>query len=216
MDKKNNKNLNKEEKLTLNSYYDTIKNLPNLNETSVNDMLVFTNNEITRETAAKYINIMTELTEKISCLSTSNEDKEKFRSLFIMLFSKMCESDCKGLIVSDLAKRNKKFKQIINELQNEYQKERDEHNEIRKKYTEKEKEAKVDIPGINLSISLKNNKTLKPNECVDLLNELDIEDKVFDDKYKRLSVPSEFKNKVDRVYAKPSNSGYSIIQKSKK
>ena len=159
MNNKNNKDLNNGEKLTLNSYYDTIKNLANLNETNVNDMLVFTNNEITRETAEKYINIMAELTEKISCLSTSNEDKEKFRSLFIMLFSKMCESDCKGLMVSDLVKRNKKYKQVISELQNNYQKERDEHNEIRKKYNEKEKEAKVDVPGINLSVSLKNFKT---------------------------------------------------------
>ena len=216
MDNKKNGDLNNVEQLTLNSYYDTIKNLTNLNETNVNDMLVFKNNEITRKTAEKYVNIMAELTQKISYISTSDEDKEKFRSLFIMLFSKMCESDCKGLIVSDLIKRNKKYKHIISELQNNYQKERDEHNEIRKKYNEKEKEAKVDIPGINLSVSLKNNKTLKPSECVDLMNELDIEDKDFDDKYKRLSVPSEFKNKVHRVYAKPSNSGNNIIQKPKK
>ena len=71
----------------------------------------------------------------------------------------MCESDCKGLMVSNLVKRNKKYKQVISELQNNYQKERDEHNEIRKKYNEKEKEAKVDVPGINLSVSLKNFKT---------------------------------------------------------
>lgn len=209
-------NKKNEEQLTLNSYYNTIKNLANLNETNVNDMLVFKNNEITRETTEKYVDLIAELTQKISCISTSDKDKEKFRSLLIMLFSKMCESDCKGLILSDLAKRNKKYKDIINDLQNNYQKERDEHNEIRKKYNENEKEAKVDIPGINLSASLKNNKTLKPSECVDLMNELDIEDKDFDDKYNRLSVPQEFKNKVDRVYAKPSNSGNNIIQKPKK
>lgn len=49
----------------------------------------------------------------------------------------------------------------------------------------------------------------------ELLNELNIE-KDFDNKHKRLSEPSEFKNKVDRVYAKPSNSGNSIIQKPEK
>src|SRR5277367_2640084 len=87
--------------LTLNTYYDTIKNLTGIRDINVKDMLAFKNNKITESTAEDYVNIMYELTEKISNLSTSQDEKEKFKALFTMLFSKMCESDSKGLLLSE-------------------------------------------------------------------------------------------------------------------
>jgi hypothetical protein len=49
---------------------------------------------------------------------------------------------------------------------------------------------------------LKDCKTLKPHECVELMNEADIEEEELDQKFKRISIPEDYKNKVSRVYAK--------------
>lgn len=202
--------------LTLNTYYDTIKNINGITEINIQDMLAFKNSKITEEAADKYVNIMTELTEKINNLNTSHEEKEKFRALFTMLFSKMCEADCKGLMLSDSVQKNRKYMEIIKQLHADFQQERDEHNKVLKKYNETEKAKNVDFPGFNLSLSLKSNKTLRAEECTDLMNKLELDDKEFDEKYKRIPVPNDFKNKVDRAYAKPSNKDGIIVQKTKK
>ena len=48
------------------------------------------------------------------------------------------------------------------------------------------------------------------------MNEAIIMDKEIDKKYKRLSVHTDYKDKVDRVYIKKAESGVSnVIQKSK-
>jgi len=156
---------------------------------------------------------MNELREKIETLDASVEQKNQFRSLFVLLFSKMCESDCKGIMLSNSIHKNKKYQEIIDKLQEAYQKERDEHNALAKKYNEKQKEAKVSVPGISLSLTLKDSKTLKPHECVELMNEIDIEEEELDKKFKRISIPEDYKNKVSRAYVKASNGGNHYIQK---
>jgi hypothetical protein len=213
INKKDNESQNE---LTLDCYYDTIKNVTNITDININDMLIFKNNEITKNTAEQYVNIMVELTEKISNLSTPKIEKERFKMLFTMLFSKMCEADCNSLLLSASIQKNKKNIKIINKMYDEFQKERDEHNLLAKKYNEKEKDKKVGIPYINLSLTVKNNKILKPNECLDFMSELELEDKELDQKFKRLSIPSDYKDKIDRAYAKSSNNGNNIIQKTKK
>jgi len=94
----------------------------------------------------------------------------------------MCESDCKGIMLSNSIQKNKKYREIIDKLQEAYQKEHDEHNALTKKYNEKEKEVKVSVPGISLSLTLKDSKTLKPHECGELMNEADIEKEELDKK----------------------------------
>jgi hypothetical protein len=38
---------------------------------------------------------------------------------------------------------------------------------------------------------LKDTKTLKPHECVELMNEIDIEEEELDEKFKRISIPED-------------------------
>ena len=200
--------------LTLSTYYDTVKNVSGLENINMNDMICFKNNELTAEVAERYVNIMVELVDKIANLATSSEEKNKFKALFTMLFSKMCESDCKGILLSDSIQKNKKYKAIIDELYAEFQKERDERNALAKKYNEKQSSEKISLPGIALSLTLKESKQLKPSECVDLMNELDISDREIDKKFKRVPVPTDYKEKVNRVYAKASKEGNHYIQKT--
>uniref|UniRef100_A0A8R1I590 Uncharacterized protein n=1 Tax=Caenorhabditis japonica TaxID=281687 RepID=A0A8R1I590_CAEJA len=99
-------------------------------------------------------------------------------------------------------------------MHSDFQKERDEHNELRKKYNEKQKEQIVEVPSIDLSLTLKNKKTLTNRECLDFLNDLDIDD-TLSDKFKRVGVSEEFPN-VSRAYVKKGKgSENTIIQKSK-
>ena len=69
------------------------------------------------------------------------------------------------------------------------------------------------VPGISLSLTLKDSKTLKPHECVELMNEIDIEEEELDEKFKRIFTPEDFRNKVSRAYAKASNDGNHYVQK---
>ncbi len=207
------------QELTLTSINDTLNNIKNISNISLNDITNFSNNKLTAKTAKQYIDLMTDLINKMEELDVSKEQKEQFRSLFIFLFSKMCESDCKGIMLSKQIQNNKKYKKIINQLGEDYQKERDDHNALAKKYNEKQKEEKISVPGISLSLTLKETKTLNSYECVDLMNEIEIEDEEFDKKYvkyTRVSVPNDYKDKVNRAYVKSSPEGNHTIQKTSK
>lgn len=72
----------------------------------------------------------------------------------------MCESDCKGQILNNILIKNKKYKIIIDKMQNEWQNERDEFNKMAKKFNEKQKEDKINVLGISLSITLNNTNHL--------------------------------------------------------
>ncbi len=199
--------------ITLSTLHNTIQSIHDLSKVNLDNILAFNNNKLTSKTAKQYIYIMNELHEKIESLDASVEQKNQFRSLFVLLFSKMCESDCKGIMLNNSIQKNKKYKEIIDKLQEAYQKERDEHNALAEKYNEKQKEAKVSVPGISLSLTLKDSKTLKPHECVELMNEADIEEEELDKKFKRISIPEDYKNKVSRAYVKASNDGNHYVQK---
>lgn len=45
------------------------------------------------------------------------------------------------------------------------------------------------------------------------MNEIDIEEKELDEKFKRISIPEDYRNKVSRAYVKASNDGNHYVQK---
>ena len=199
--------------LSLSTLHDTVQNIHDISKTNFDELLSFTTNKLTSKTAKQYIDIMNELYGKIESFEVPVEQKNQFRSLFVILFSKMCESDCKGLMLSNSIQKNKKYKDIIEKLQYAYQRERDDLNALAKKYNEKQKEEKVNVPGISLSLTVKDNKILKPKECVDLMNEIDLDEEELDEKFKRISIPEDYKSKVSRGYAKASTDGNLCVQK---
>ena len=60
---------------------------------------------------------------------------------------------------------------------------------------------------------MKDSKTLRPHECVELMNEIDVEEEQLDEKFKRISIPEDYKNKVSRAYVKACNDGNHYVQK---
>lgn len=203
--------------LTLSTCFDTIKNITDLSNINIKDMLSFEKNELTAETARQYVDAMEELIDKINNMNTSTSQKEQFRAILVLMLSKMCEADCNSILFSTSAKKNKKYRELLDKMHQEFQQERDEHNELRRKYNEKEKDSKVPMPGISLSLTLKNNiRRLKPLECVELMNELELEEKELEEKFKRISVPDNYKDKVNRAYVKPSSSGNQVFIKEGK
>ena len=104
---------------------------------------------------------------------------------------------------------------MIKNLEELYQKERDNYNKLAKKYNEKEKEKKVSVPGLQVSITTFKNKKLTVNECLALNKEMRLDDSELEEKFKRLSVPDNYKNKVSRVYAKSSDMNQTIQKESK-
>lgn len=67
----------------------------------MDNIIAFKNNQLTCKTAKQYIDIMNELVEKLESLDASVEQKNQFRTIFILMFSEMCEADCKGIMLSN-------------------------------------------------------------------------------------------------------------------
>jgi molecular chaperone DnaK (HSP70) len=128
--------------ITLSTLHNTIQSIHDLSKVNLDNILAFNNNKLTSKTAKQYIDIMNELHEKIETLEASVEQKNQFRSLFVLLFSKMCESDCKGIMLSNSIQKNKKYKEIIDKLQEAYQKER-EHNALQRNIMKNKKKQKL-------------------------------------------------------------------------
>jgi molecular chaperone DnaK (HSP70) len=129
--------------ITLSTLHNTIQSIHDLSKVNLDNILAFNNNKLTSKTAKQYIDIMNELVEKIESLDASVEQKNQFRSLFVLLFSKMCESDCKGIMLSNSIQKNKKYKEIIDKLQEAYQKERHEHNALQRNIMKNKKKQKL-------------------------------------------------------------------------
>lgn len=213
----NKRRIDTRSELTLNTLFETMKNLQFLEDKSLDNVLEFTKSEITAKTAKKYIDIMCQIQDKVNSLEVNEEQKKFFKAIFSHFISSLASSDCKTLMLSVSNSKNKKYKELINILENELQKERNDNNEIRKKYKEDLKPEKVSIPGLSLSLTTKSDKILTNKECVELMNEMDLEDKELEEKFKRIKVPEEYKNKVERVYVKKNdNSCNQVLQKQKK
>lgn len=200
--------------ITLATIHDTVNDLQNITNINMNEIIKFAKCELTEKTANNYLNLMNELYEKIEKLDTSLEQKNQFKSLFVLLFTKMAESDCKSEILNDVIIKNKKYKLMLEQLQKDWQNDRNEFNILAKKYNEKQKESKINLPGLSLSLTLKQEKKiLNTDEILKFVEESNIDEKEIADKFKRISIPKEYKNKVSRAYVKSSDNGNNTFQK---
>lgn len=205
-----------EGELTLSTLKETIQNIHDLEKINFDDISVFMESEVTAEVAEKYIDMMVEVKRKLSEINCNKSEKIIFEKIFLLLATKFAESDCKSLLLKHSSITNKKYKELIDLMEIELQKERDEHNELRKKHSEELKPAKVELPGISVSLTVKENKILNSKECVEISNVLLNESVSIDEKFRRHKVPEEYKNKVERVYAKKNDGPNNILQKPSK
>jgi hypothetical protein len=204
----------------LTTYTNTIQSLGLDMDKKFDEINVFLNNEITKDSATKYLNLMSELVDRLNAMEITEKQRDILRNAFLSLFSTMASDECKTKMIKYLGESNKAISKKYNEVCKVYQKERDSYNEMAKKYNEKLKEEKVIIPSIQLSVTLKDDKKLSNQECVDLLQEVGvINEKVFGDKFQRLGVKElqgshSHSKKIDRLYAKKSDGTPLVIQKN--
>ena len=144
----NSENLNKQI-LTLDTIQQTIVNYGFSVDEIFNSLEEYKNLDETKDTVNNYINLMKELSDKINDFKVDNKQK----SIFTTLFSYMASNECHGNIINTLASKNKALIKKCNTLYDELQKERDDYNELAKKYKEKEKDSIVSIPGIRTIFS---------------------------------------------------------------
>ena len=203
----------------LTTYTNTIKSLGLDMDKKFDEINVFLNNEITKDSATKYLNLMSELVDRLNAMEITEKQRDILRNAFLSLFSTMASDECKTKMIKYLGESNKAISKKYNEVCKVYQKERDSYNEMAKKYNEKLKEEKVIIPSIQLSVTLKDDKKLSNQECLDLLQEVgEINEKVFGEKFQRVGVKElqgslSQSKKIDRLYAKKSDGTPVVIQK---
>ena len=158
------------------------------------EILEYTKNEYTRETAQNYLDALEKMIATIDESKLTQNDKYSYKYAFTKHLTAECKSECKSIIINCLGISNKKKSMMLEKQQQLYQKERDEHNELLKKCNEKQKEEKVELPSIDLSLTLKNNKTLTNQECLNFLNDIEKDDTLLSDKFKRIGVSEDFPN----------------------
>ncbi|CAR98695.1 Protein CBG25245 [Caenorhabditis briggsae] len=179
-----NRTPNEIDQLKLSKFVTDIKKLDGTKDVDFSEILEYTQNEHTKEIAQNYLDALEKMITTIDSSKLSTSDKFNYKFAFTKHMTSECKSECKSIIINCLGISNKKKSMMIKEVDNAFQKERDEHNELRKKYNEKQKEQIVKVPSIDLALTIKNKKTLTNRECLDFLNDLDIDDTLLADKFK--------------------------------
>ena len=206
----------KKQTLDLSTLKGTIDNVKLINTDEIQKTIKkFLKDPQTEEIANEYLNMMSDVSKKLNEYDVSEEDKNKFRMVFITMFGAFCERDCYSSLLSKTYQSNKSYTDMIKNLQDLYQKERDSYNELAKKYKEQEKDEKVSVPAFQISITTKPNKKLTVDECLALNKEMDLNTVELQESFKRLSVPATHKNKVSRVYVKSSDANQTFQKETK-
>jgi len=193
----------KKQTLDLNTLKGTIDNVKLINPDEIQkNIKKFLKDPQTEEVANEYLNMMNDVSKKLNEYDVSDDEKNKFRMVFITMFGAFCERDCYSSLLSKTFQSNKIYIDMIKKLQDLYQKERDNYNDLAKKCNEQEKDETVSVPSFQISITTKPNKKLTVDECLSLSEEMDLNKIELEESFKRISVPSTHKNKVTRVYVK--------------
>lgn len=202
-----------EDQLRLCNFVKEVKKIDGNVDINFSEIYVYTKNEATKEIAQSYLNDLERIITTIDSSKISKNDKESYKYAITKHLATKCESECKSIIINTLGVTKKKFQLMVKTMHAELQKERDEHNALRRKYNEKLKAVEVELPSIDLSLTLRNKKTLTNQECLNFLNDIDFDDKELSEKFKRVSVSEEFPN-ISRAYVKKGKgSENNIIQK---
>jgi len=208
--------------MSITNLYDTLSSYKLLGKNQnemMQEMMEFNELNSTTETVTKYSSLLVDLLEKIEKSRISKNIKALLQTIITSFISLSSSNECKNIIIQDQNNLIINQTSIIEQVKSEYQKERDEHNLIRKKYQENPKEENISFtPNVDLSITLNNKgKILTNQDCVKLAKKA-YETNLSTEKFKRISINDDenIKNKVSRVYAKENKGKTSnIIQKNK-
>lgn len=192
----------------------------------LNELLEYNNYHSTSETVIKYTAVLEDIITKVDESRLSKKNKNMVKTLITAYVTLLGTSQCDKIIIQEQSLQLNSLSTAIDNIQDEYQKERTEHNSLRKKYNEKLKTPKVEnisafMPTVDLSISLcDKNKVLKSKDIVALVNANSekLKNNKYD-KFVRISNKDENGNKINNnikaVFAKPNDLNCNNIIKQK-
>ena len=193
--------------LTLQNACEIINKFESLDNFNVGKVKEFLNNELTKKNARKFLELIANIHNIIDDVDVpDDENKQALKSLLTWAFTKWNEAECRGDMLVDSLMKNKKYQQVIKDMKEAHQAERNELNAALTRLNEQTKPEKVDFQSVTFSVTTIE-KQLSNAEFMALSDSIDIEDKELDDKFKRVKVPKGFENKVSRVYAKEGSGG---------
>ena len=125
---------------------------------------------------------------------------------------KACESECRGEMLAELSKTNEAMALKIKQLQEGWQKEREELNALLMETKRNIKPERVEVPSLEVSVILKDgNKKLTNKECCKLFQKGINSYNEVNETFTRMKVSND---KVTRVYMKKSLDGIDkVVQK---
>lgn len=199
--------------LSVNTLWNTCKNLQLLSGEMIKNMLEYQNDDETKEICDEYLDVINEMSKSINRLNINEDDKKVFETLFNTICSKTATNECKNLIIQKL---QDKLQQVIQMWQSE----RDQYNNLASKYDEDQKNKTVELESISVSLSLKN-RNITDKEIAEIHKSVNSYSHILnDDKYKRVTVhrlqnvSEQSKDNISRIYAKKADTNI-IKQKIK-
>ena len=172
----------------------------------------FLNEDVTKSKAQEYIDLMSDLQKVIDKQRVNKATKEAALKVFNTIVMKACESECRGEMLAELSNKNEAMALKIKQLQEGWQKEREELNALLEETERKIKPEKIEVPSLEVSVILKDgNKKLTNKECCKLFRKgIDNFDEL-NETFTRMKVNND---KVTRVYIKKSLDGIDkVVQK---
>ncbi|UMM17836.1 hypothetical protein L5515_016188 [Caenorhabditis briggsae] len=171
---------------------------------SIDQLSIYTNSEITRETAIQYINSCESIYNSIDAIKADDRSKNELKKAMTFLVSQIGMNECIKEVLNAASIENVQLKRLLNE-------ERCNYNKLAKKYKEEQKSEQVEIPKLSLSITRNNRRNAITNEeIINIANNINT-DELANTNLTRVSAAG-VKN-VKTVYAKKNETGLVVNQK---
>lgn len=179
------------------------------------ELLEYSKLHSTSETAEHYSNVLQDLLTKIQNSKLKKSDKELTTSLLTSIVALAGSAHCQNIVIQEQNEIIAKYDVVLENINKEYQNERDEHNQLRKKYNENLKSEKIQpmeafMPAVDLSITLNDkNKFIPSKDIVEIMkaNKERFKNNT-GDKFRRISNKNENGEKINKnikaVFGKPN------------
>lgn len=190
----------------------------------LNELLEYNQLHSTSETAIYYSTLLEDFINQIDSSKMKKSVKEPLKDHIISIISLAGASHCQNIVIQQQNEMIAKYDVTLENIKEEYQNERDEHNQLRKKYNEKLKNEKIKpvaafMPTADLSISLYDkNKFIQSKDIVNLMkaNEEKLKN-CNGDEFKRISNKDKNGEKINKnikaIFAKTNENNCNNVVK---
>jgi hypothetical protein len=208
----------KNEIMSVENVCDTLKNYNLLGnqENILTELLEYNELDATVETVERHRKVLEDLLDQVEKTNIHIKQKQYIKNFLTNYIGLSGNNACLNIIVQETNKLLNEANEEIGHYKTEFQKERDEHNEFRKKYAEKLKDVSIPSfkPTIDLSVTLHDkHKPISSKEIIKLVNQNN--NNLNSHRLKRISAKDENGQKISEniktVHAKKNLNGIQSI-----